>query len=329
MRSQDRRVAQSVPNIFYKLKKLQIKRIQDTASIAIRKCKTKGKQYKAGDLKSKASIQKLVHLDEGFRVLRNLRGSPPYFEKLKKDLFAMIRQLGTPTWFCSFSAAETRWPHLLRMLGRIVEGKDYSDQEITEMTWQKKSELIQNDPVTCARHFDHMVHLLINNFIKAKEDLDEKELKEIKANSALVVDKLAGMNYNVDLLKAWRANMDIQYVLDPYACAVYILSCITKGQRGMSKLLEKASEEAKLAECDDFSENEAIDLNQQEYQLKGGLTLVKRSTPKVIRSVRFNKVKDPENYYREQLMLYTPWRNELKDLLGTCESYLQMYELLE
>jgi cobalamin biosynthesis protein CobT len=40
--------------------------------------------------------------------------------------------------------------------------------------------------------------------------------------------------------------MDIQYVLDPYAYAVYILSYITKGQRGMSKLLEKASEEAKL-----------------------------------------------------------------------------------
>lgn len=40
--------------------------------------------------------------------------------------------------------------------------------------------------------------------------------------------------------------MDIQYVLDPYACATYILSYITKGQRGMSRLLEKASEDAKL-----------------------------------------------------------------------------------
>jgi hypothetical protein len=126
MRSQDRsevRVAKSVPNIFYKLKKLQIKRIQDTASVALAlwKCKTKGKKYKAGDLKSEDSIQRLVHLDEGFTVLRNLRGSPPYFEKCKKDLFAMIRQLGKPTWYCSFSAAETRWPY----------------QEITEMTWKK------------------------------------------------------------------------------------------------------------------------------------------------------------------------------------------------
>ncbi len=39
--------------------------------------------------------------------------------------------------------------------------------------------------------------------------------------------------------------MDIQFVLDPYACAVYILTYITKGQRAMSKLLRKACEEAK------------------------------------------------------------------------------------
>ena len=39
--------------------------------------------------------------------------------------------------------------------------------------------------------------------------------------------------------------MDIQYVLDPYACAVYILSYITKGQRGMSRLLEATCDEAK------------------------------------------------------------------------------------
>ena len=58
-------------------------------------------------------------------------------------------------------------------------------------------------------------------------------------------------NYNTNLLKAWRANMDLQFVLDPYACAVYyILSYITKGQRGMSKLLETASKEANAGNKD-------------------------------------------------------------------------------
>ena len=157
LRSQDRRVAQSVPNIFYKLKKLQIKQIQNSANISLRKCKTKGKKYTAGDLKSDDNVNKLIQLDEGFRVLKNLRGSPPYFERCKKDLFAMIRQLGNPTWFTSLSAAETRWLHLLKILGRLVDKKDYTDDEIENMTWSEKSNLIQKDPVTCARNFEHMV----------------------------------------------------------------------------------------------------------------------------------------------------------------------------
>ena len=57
-------------------------------------------------------------------------------------------------------------------------------------------------------------------------------------------------NYNANILKAWKANMDTQFVLDPYACAVYILSYITKGQRGMSRLLEKAYEEVKAGHKD-------------------------------------------------------------------------------
>ena len=39
--------------------------------------------------------------------------------------------------------------------------------------------------------------------------------------------------------------MDIQYVLDVYACAMYIVSYISKAQRGMSELLRTAYEEAK------------------------------------------------------------------------------------
>ena len=45
--------------------------------------------------------------------------------------------VGNPTWFCSFSAAETRWNHLLKILGRLVDHREYSDCEINEMTWQK------------------------------------------------------------------------------------------------------------------------------------------------------------------------------------------------
>ena len=175
LRNKDRRVAECIPNIFYKLKKIQIKQIQDSASVSLRKCKRHGKKYTAGDLKCVEAVNNLIHLDEGFRVLKNLRGSQPYFEKCKKDLFAMIRQLGKPTWFCSFSAAETRWTHLLKILGRLVDKEDYTDSEVNAMTWEKKSELIQKDPVTCARNFDYMVKRLISDVMKG----DVKPIGEI------------------------------------------------------------------------------------------------------------------------------------------------------
>ena len=56
---------------------------------------------------------------------------------------------------------------------------------------------------------------------------------------------------------------------------------------------------------------------------------VKRRRPRIVRSIRLHKDKDPENYYREQLMLYYPWRNEGKDLLGRSLSYKERYKQVE
>ncbi len=46
--------------------------------------------------------------------------------------------------------------------------------------------------------------------------------------------------YNKQLLKTWNANMDIQYVVNAYACVVYIISYISKAEREMGLLLANA-----------------------------------------------------------------------------------------
>ena len=117
---------------------------------------------KAGQLKQKGTLERIVNYDEGYKFLRALRGSPPYFEKAKKDIFAMIRQLGSASLFCSFSSAETKWIHLLRILGKLVNNKEYTDTELGNLNWEGKCKLIQGDPVTCARHFDYQ----INQFLR-------------------------------------------------------------------------------------------------------------------------------------------------------------------
>ena len=63
------------------------------------------------------------------------------------------------------------------------------------------------------------------------------------------------------------------------------------------------------------------DLYEAEYTLHCGTVIKKRRTQKIIRNVKFNRSKDPENFFREQLMLFTPWRNETKDIIGSFETY--------
>ena len=79
--------------------------------------------YTAGQLRGTNSIDKLITFDDGYRVLKDLCGFPPYCEKAKRDLYAMIRQLGPAQLFLTLSAAETRWVHHLKILSEVVDRK--------------------------------------------------------------------------------------------------------------------------------------------------------------------------------------------------------------
>ena len=529
-----------------------------------------------------------------------MRGSPPYFEKAKKDIFAMIRQLGLASLFCSFSSAETQWPHLLRILGKPLDNKEYTDTELENLNWQEKCRLIQSDPVTCARHFDYQVSQFLRNFLmsslaplgkiadwfyrveyqqrgsphihmliwledapvfgvdsddkviafidkiiscekptnkpellklvnrqihrhsqtcqkKSKtecrfnypqppmssakilypldSDMQESELKQHKDSWKSIKKQLNDMkegenisfnqllvnlkvteenyllavrshlntpaiflkrqpnelrinNYNPACLGAWRANMDIQFVLDVYACAMYIVSYISKAQKGISELLRTACDEARRGNSSikqqvrdignkflnnvEISAQEAVyivlqlamrksspqvifintsppeqrvqllkpinDIQEMEDDCEeiytsgllkryikrplglGHVTLAdwaawydssgkpyvkksyqvdidnlpvetaigeenhdddyderscepqknkKRSKARIIRSVCFNKQVDPDQHYRELIMLFTSWRNEETDLIGNCSSYQEHYLLVK
>ena len=79
---------------------------------------------------------------------------------------------------------------------------------------------------------------------------------------------------------------------------------------------------------DDFSDLEQTS-EKDEYEMKRGITLIKRQKPRIIRSVRFNKNKDPENFCREQIIIYTAWRNETTDLLKDFQTYQDWFEVLK
>ena len=605
LRSVDRRAAQSVPNIFFKHKKQQMKQISDKVNLAVRRCKKRGQKITAAEARDSSYVDKLVNLDEGYYIFRQLRNSPAYLETRKKDIFAMIRQLSLPTWFMSLSAADTRWTDLLRMLAKLNDGIDYSEKELENLSWQEKTKLVQKDPVTCSRYFDHRVQEFLNTVLKSscepigklldyfyrvefqqrgsphihmlvwienaptletnsereivqfvdkyltcntdnektanlvglqshkhsrtcrkkgkpicrfgfplpplprtmllyplEEDVDKykkkntellKAMNEYKDNVDMTFEEFletfAKMDFddyikcirsslkapkvflkrktkdmrinlfNEGILCAWKANLDIQIVLEPYGCASYIVGYISKSQRGMSAQLDAAAKEARkgnldlkkqvrhignvfsncvevsaqeavyldlqipltkctrdivfvntsvpeerifllkpkavldelpaestdvesdnviqryskrpkqlskfcLADyvskvdiiypkgnkvtekvndkneddrCDSSSSNESEDSLDDDnsrgsdllYKTKNGTKYKKRKVPRIIRYVKYNKKNDPENYFREQLMLFVPWRNEQKDILGSFDTYEAHYNSVQ
>ncbi|CAF1551328.1 unnamed protein product [Adineta steineri] len=105
-------------------------------------------------------VNGLVHNDDAFAFLRFDRSSPAFWELKKKELMAMNRQLECATMFLTLSAAETQWSELLVILTKVLENKVITLEEAQNLSYEKRCELIRQDPVTCVRYFEHKLKCL-------------------------------------------------------------------------------------------------------------------------------------------------------------------------
>jgi hypothetical protein len=133
--------------------------------------------------------------------------------------------------------------------------------------------------------------------------------------------------YNTTLLKAWRANHDIQFVTNVYACAMYVASYITKGQRGMSQLLRKASQVASKGQ-DSIRQQlrsvankflNAVEISAQE----AAYILLQIPMKKASRQVIFINTNPPE----DRVFLLKP--QDILDNLHDDDEYIQVSGLLD
>ena len=370
--------------------------VDNLQSIVIRQMKGRhfqGQKITAGDLKNPEKLNQLVQKDYAYRILKDVRGTPAYWQKVHYEVLAMIRQLGIPTWFLTLSAADMKWPEVIQIIARQY-GTILTDELVSRLSWEEKCSWLRRNPVTAARHFQYRLDLFWNDFLKSKampigevvdfmiriefqargsphahtilwikdapkfgtdrveevvefidkyqtcaipdndpelydlvqlqshvhssrcmrkgscrfhipklpspttlistEPQDEQD-KAVKIKRAYdifkqIKDKIMEIhsfekvtlqqllqfsnvsqkdymealhtskrgntvvlkrqptemninNYNPAILKAWKANMDIQYILDAYACVMYVTSYMMKSERAMGELLRHVSKE--------------------------------------------------------------------------------------
>ena len=84
--------------------------------IHIRKGKLTGRTLTASQIVQEPNLDKILQSHIGFRDLERLRTSPDYIQGLRKNLFAIIRQLGLSTFFITLTSAKRLWTPLLKVL---------------------------------------------------------------------------------------------------------------------------------------------------------------------------------------------------------------------
>lgn len=169
LRMYDRRAC-NVEFLFFAFNKSRIEKIHNAIQVCMRKT-TGNEAMTAGEIRRPGTVESLFKRDEGYQVFKNIRSSPPYWQAKTKDVMAMIRQLGTPTFFITLSAAETKWPELTVMLMKILKNKDITEDEAMLVPNQEKYDMIRQDPVTCMRHFDHRYRALFTELIQKENGI--------------------------------------------------------------------------------------------------------------------------------------------------------------
>ncbi|XP_078618327.1 uncharacterized protein LOC144885957 [Branchiostoma floridae x Branchiostoma japonicum] len=381
----------------------EAKQVADSIQINLRQTRGQtfqNKRINAGLMKNVVNVQAMLRTDHAYKFMKNIRGSPAFWNSVLLDLLAMVRQLGIPTWFLTLSAADMQWPEVIRSIAHQY-GTYLTDDDVKNMSWEQKCKWLRSNPVTAARQFNHRLNLFFKeviggqchpigelhddymiriefqargsphahtilwmknapkvgvdsdedviNFInqhqtctipdekeddlrqlvlslqkhvhsktcrrnglcrfrfphppskhtiigrpstetdatmvtkelQAKEDVLRKvrtimedkntspdislenllqkakvnqheyqqALKLTRSGEQIILKRQPSEIYinhfNPTILKLWRANMDIQYILDAYSCIMYITSYMVKAERAMSELLQKVLEESK------------------------------------------------------------------------------------
>lgn len=164
IRRTDRRGATPQHVLFMAMKILRF-RVNDGVQNMYR-CLRNTEKITRDMIEDRAFVERLLDTNQAF--LKTIPNSVQYWAGRKRDLFAMIRQLGTPTAFLTVSANEINWPDLLRILHRLSEDSGTGGHELgrdevfNRLNRDQRIHLVSEDPVTCAIYFNKLVHELMS-----------------------------------------------------------------------------------------------------------------------------------------------------------------------
>ena len=102
--------------------------------------------------------------------MKNIPGTPAYWQNTLYDALGMVRQLGPFTFFVTFSSADLRWPEVIKTVARQY-GHELSIDQVKAMSWEDRCSWIRRNPVIVARQFDFRCKTLFDKLLKPPASL--------------------------------------------------------------------------------------------------------------------------------------------------------------
>ena len=135
----DGRFTKGLDYLFVAQYSVEAKQVQDDGNNFVWRQKP-SRQFTASQASDQTVLSQHVHKDKAYSFMKNIRGSPPYYQHTFYDLLAMICQLGTPTksWFFTLSAADFKWLDMIQTLARQY-GVHYTDEQVAPLSFEEKS----------------------------------------------------------------------------------------------------------------------------------------------------------------------------------------------
>ena len=128
--------------------------------------KIKSDTLTAGIVKSnfKGIMARFVASDGTFSVMNLVNGTPAYWKHFFYDVMVMVKQLKIPTYFLTLSCADLRWEELPYIINKL-NNLSLSDEELRNLNYEGRCNLLNNTPVLVARHFHYKVQVLFKEIV--------------------------------------------------------------------------------------------------------------------------------------------------------------------
>ena len=155
------RFATNSEYLFFARFVIEQKKVADSINIALKK--VQGQPVTASQIKSVNKLRNLVCQDQAYLFLRQIPGTPPYWQKFMYEVRAMVKQLGIPTRFMTLSCADLRWPELFQIVAR-TQGKNLSE-EVEALSYNERCQMLNANPVVVAKNFQHRVETFFSEVL--------------------------------------------------------------------------------------------------------------------------------------------------------------------